>query len=574
MKVNGQTYRTIWLKPGDDFVVQVIDQTLLPHRFEIVELTRVEDMRRAISNMTVRGAGLIGASAAYGMYLAALEAPNTGFESFLRTAAAALKATRPTATNLGWAVDRMLSALAKSDTAAQKRILARHEAQAIADEDEAHCRRIGAHGKALIERIALRKGGQPVNILTHCNAGWLAFVDVGSATAPLYAAHDAGIALHVWVDETRPRNQGASLTAWELGQHGVPHTLIADNAGGHLMQHGMVDMVITGADRVTRCGDVANKIGTYLKALAAYDNHIPMVVALPSSTFDFSLREGVFGIPIEERDAAEVRYISGRNAQGAVESVLLCPPSTAARNWGFDVTPARLISKLICERGVCDASEASILSLFPEQRSSLAPTDDGYIKYTSHRRDGVVPLSAALGELNQARTRLFDLGLVGVYPNGVGYGNVSIRAMGDQFVITASATGEARELTAEQFSLVEAFSLETNQVHCVGALHASSESMTHGALYGARPEVHCVMHIHSRLLFDALQTSGAAATAADIAYGTPAMAQAIVQITLAPTALPALLVMAGHDEGVVAYGTDIGSVLHLIETSLRKEMGS
>jgi methylthioribose-1-phosphate isomerase len=220
----------------------------------------------------------------------------------------------------------------------------------------------------LIQALTQRKPGQAINILTHCNAGWLAFVDVGSATAPIYAAHEAGIPLHIWVDETRPRNQGASLTAWELSQHGIPHTLIADNAGGHLMQHGMVDMVITGADRVTRNGDAANKIGTYLKALAAHDNGIPMYVALPSSTFDFSLRDGVANIPIEERDASEVRYMAGQTAKGHIESVRICPPSTPARNWGFDVTPARLITQLICERGTCAANEASILSLFPEQR--------------------------------------------------------------------------------------------------------------------------------------------------------------------------------------------------------------
>jgi methylthioribose-1-phosphate isomerase len=220
----------------------------------------------------------------------------------------------------------------------------------------------------LISDIALRKPGQAVNILTHCNAGWLAFVDVGSATAPIYAAHDAGIPVHVWVDETRPRNQGASLTAWELGQHGVPHTLIADNAGGHLMQHGLVDMVITGADRVTRNGDVANKIGTYLKALAAHDSQIPMYVALPSSTFDFGLRDGVNNIPIEERDGAELRYVTGATEHGAIASVRICPQATPARNWGFDVTPARLITQLICERGICDATETGILSLFPERR--------------------------------------------------------------------------------------------------------------------------------------------------------------------------------------------------------------
>jgi len=367
MKVNGQDYRTIWLKPDDDRVVQVIDQTALPHGFAVLDLHTVEDARHAIAAMTVRGAGLIGACAAFGMYLAALEAPDSEFFDYLNSAGDTLKGTRPTAANLAWAVERMLGTMAHAPTATQARALAKREALAIADQDVEHCRRIGMHGLAMIGDIAQRKPGQTVNILTHCNAGWLAFVDIGSATAPIYAAHQAGIAVHVWVDETRPRNQGASLTAWELGQHGIAHTLIADNAGGHLMQHGLVDLVITGADRVTRCGDVANKIGTYLKALAARDNGIPMIVALPSSTFDFTLRDGVAQIPIEERDAAEVQYVSGLNTEGRVESVRICPAPTPARNWGFDVTPARLISKLICERGMCDANEASILSLFPEQ---------------------------------------------------------------------------------------------------------------------------------------------------------------------------------------------------------------
>jgi methylthioribose-1-phosphate isomerase len=366
MMVDGQHYRTIWLKPGEVCVVQVIDQTRLPHAFEILDLTNVTEACLAIRNMTVRGAGLIGACAAFGMYLAALEATDTNFASFMEQAGVRLKATRPTAANLAWAVDRMLRVMGTAPSSDAARKIARAEAQAIADEDVDHCRRIGAHGLALIEGIAQSKPGQPVNILTHCNAGWLAFVDIGSATAPIYAAHDAGIPIHVWVDETRPRNQGASLTAWELGQHGVPHTLIADNAGGHLMQHGMVDLVLTGADRVTRNGDAANKIGTYLKALAAHDNRVPMVIALPSSTFDFEMRDGVANIPIEERGSEEVRWMNGRTEAGALESVRICPQTTPARNWGFDVTPARLISKLICERGVCDANEGAILALFPE----------------------------------------------------------------------------------------------------------------------------------------------------------------------------------------------------------------
>ncbi|GHV91909.1 methylthioribose-1-phosphate isomerase [Spirochaetia bacterium] len=376
MNVNGRHYRTIWLKETDNTVVQIINQLALPHSFDIIDLRTVEDVRRAIKDMYVRGAGLIGATAAYGMYLAVLEAGEGSFTADLLRSAEILKNTRPTASNLAWAVDRMLVTLTDSADLppAKKCEDARIEAQAIADEDADSCRRIGIHGVEIIKAIAARKKGETVNILTHCNAGWLAFVDYGSALSPVYAAHDAGLKVHVWVDETRPRNQGASLTAWELGQHGVPHDLIPDNAGGHLMQHGMVDMVITGADRVTRCGDAANKIGTYLKAAAAKENGVPFYVALPSSTFDFNMRDGLKEIPIEERDASEVRFVSGKTKSGALKTVQICPDSTSARNWGFDVTPARYITGLISERGICEASEQGILGLYPEQAAGQGCT--------------------------------------------------------------------------------------------------------------------------------------------------------------------------------------------------------
>ncbi len=366
MKIDGKHYRTIWVSEANRETVCIIDQQCLPHDFHIMELKTVEDFCVAISEMYVRGAGLIGATAGFGMYIAALRAPKGKFDEALHKAGEALKATRPTAANLAWAVTRQLRAIAQADSVEAKIETAFNTAQEIADEDADFCRRIGEYGLPLIEEISRRKNGEPVNILTHCNAGWLAFVDYGSATAPIYAAHAAGIPVHVWVDETRPRNQGAALTAWEFAHHGVPHHLIVDNAGGHLMQHGMVDLVITGTDRVTRNGDVANKIGTYLKALAAHDNNIPFYVALPSSTFDFSLTDGVRNIPIEERNADEVRYVNGTDGKRA----LICPEETPARNWGFDVTPARLVTKLICERGVCDASEEGILSLFPEERQN------------------------------------------------------------------------------------------------------------------------------------------------------------------------------------------------------------
>jgi methylthioribose-1-phosphate isomerase len=377
MNVNGKSYRSIWIHANDPAAVQVIDQRQLPHAFAVLDLRTVEDVRRAILDMTVRGAGLIGATAAYGMYIAARTSPEDGVRAFIETAAKAFLGTRPTAANLAWAVNRQLAAIRLCSTRDAMIAAARATATAIADEDAASCRRIGEHGRALIADCARGKGGEPVHILTHCNAGWLAFVDYGSALAPIYAAHDAGVAVHVWVDETRPRNQGASLTAWELGQHGVPHDLITDNAGGHLMQHGLVDLVITGADRVCRTGDAANKIGTYLKAVAARDNRIPFYVALPSSTFDFDREDGVRTIPIEERSPDEVRFVTGKTADGRIQSVQICPDSTPARNWGFDVTPARLITRFICERGVCEASEAGLLSLFPEMKTSRFGTTGG-----------------------------------------------------------------------------------------------------------------------------------------------------------------------------------------------------
>ncbi len=372
MKVQDKHYRTIWLKEDDPNVVQIIDQRHLPHKFIIEDLTTVDEVARSIEDMHVRGAGLIGATAGYGMYIAALKAPKESVEGFMKSMVAdgeTLKATRPTAVNLEWAVNRQLEALQAAEESVEARIRVCQEmAKTIADEDADFCRRIGEHGSAIIEEISQRKSGDVVNILTHCNAGWLAFVDYGTATAPIYAAFEKGIKVHVWVDETRPRNQGASLTAWELGQHGIPHTVIVDNVGGHLMQHGMVDMVITGTDRTTYTGDVANKIGTYLKALAAKDNGVPFYVGLPSSTFDWEIRDGVKEIPIEQRDATEVKYIPGL-VDGEVKEVLLTPEDSPAGNYAFDVTPSRLVTGLITERGICEASEEGVLGLYPEKKS-------------------------------------------------------------------------------------------------------------------------------------------------------------------------------------------------------------
>jgi methylthioribose-1-phosphate isomerase len=358
VNVRGQHFRTIWPNEADPRVIQLIDQRFLPHRFVIEEVRTVHEMASAIREMHVRGAGLIGAAAGYGMYLATIE-------SDIVAAAEKLRATRPTAINLAWAIERQLKAIAGQDDVEAKRRVAFRTANQIADEDAEYCRRIGQHGVELIRRLSEQKGGEPVNILTHCNAGWLAFVDHGSATAPIYAAHDLGIPVHVWVDETRPRSQGSKLTAWELGEHGVPHTVIADNAGGHLMQHGKVDAVIVGTDRTTYTGDVANKIGTYLKALAAKDNGIPFYVALPSSSFDWNIRDGLKEIPIEERGSEEVNYADGWHEGRQVE-VRVSPENSPAANFGFDVTPRQLVTGLITERGICQANEQSILQLFPE----------------------------------------------------------------------------------------------------------------------------------------------------------------------------------------------------------------
>ena len=376
MKVGGKHFRTIWLKPGDERIVQLIDQRFLPHRFVIEEVRTVEQMATAIREMHVRGAGLIGASAGYGMYLAAIEAAaRAAFDEHMARAAEQLKATRPTAVNLFWAIERQLRSIAAGKTAEDKVALALRTANSIAEDDVEHCRMIGQHGLALIQQIAKKKEGKfatanpsrggPVNVLTHCNAGWLAFVDYGSATAPIYAAHDSGLPLHVWVAETRPRNQGSKLTAWELGQHGVPHSLIADSAAGHLMQRGEVDLVIVGTDRTTYTGDVANKIGTYLKALAAKANNVPFYVALPSASIDWEMRDGLKEIPIEERGAEEIRYAAGWFDGQQVE-VRIAPEESPTANYGFDVTPRHLVTGLITERGVCEANEKSIFSLFPE----------------------------------------------------------------------------------------------------------------------------------------------------------------------------------------------------------------
>ena len=362
MNIDGKPYRSIWLA-ADGGAVDIIDQTLLPHEFAVRRLETLEDAAEAITTMRVRGAPLIGATAAYGMALAMAEDPCDGS---LQRALDRLAATRPTAVNLRWALGRSESLL-RSRSPAERAAAAFDMAAAVCDEDVETNRRIGEHGLALLRELWSRCEGEVLHLLTHCNAGWLATVDWGTALAPIYRAHDEGIPVHVWVDETRPRNQGASLTAWELSAHGVPHDLVVDNTGGHLMQHGLVDACIVGTDRTTAAGDVCNKIGTYLKALAAQDNGVPFYVALPGPTIDWSIEDGLADIPIEERNADEVTRVWGRLDSGETGSVRITPDGVSARNYAFDVTPSRLVTALVTERGVCAASRDGLRSLYPHR---------------------------------------------------------------------------------------------------------------------------------------------------------------------------------------------------------------
>ena len=361
MKVDGQSRRTIWTTAGGG--VEIIDQVALPHRFEILALRDVESAARAIRDMHVRGAPLIGVTAAYGVALAMRADPS---DASLADACERLRATRPTAVNLAWALDEMRRTLAPLAAAARTEAAYARAAE-IAQADVDMCRAMAEHGLDLLRKLAAERDGQPINVLTHCNAGWLATVDWGTATAPIYAAHEAGLDVHVFVDETRPRNQGASLTAWELGRHGVAHTVVVDNVGGHLMQHGKVDCVIVGTDRTTATGDVCNKIGTYLKALAAKANGIPFYVAAPSPSIDFTIDDGVAGIPIEERGAEEVTHMTGMTDAGEVARVRLVPEGSAVLNYAFDVTPASLVTGLITERGVIPATREALAATFPER---------------------------------------------------------------------------------------------------------------------------------------------------------------------------------------------------------------
>jgi len=370
MNIHGVPCRSLRVKEGDPRTIQIIDQRYLPHKFVIEEIRTLNEVTSAIQEMHLRGAPLIGVAAAFGMYLALLDAPSDqSLEKIMEDASSRLKVTRPTAVNLQWAIERQLKVVRRMRSKEEGVQLLFEEAQKMAEEDVESCQRIGEHGLRLIEAIRAKKGRGVVHILTHCNAGWLACIDWGTATSPMYQAFDKGIDLHVWVNETRPRNQGASLTAWELGQHGVSHTVIVDNASGYLMQRRRIDLAIVGSDRTTATGDVANKIGTYLMALAAHDNGVPFYVALPSTSIDWGKREGISEILIEERSPDEVTHIQGL-CDGEIKKVLLTPKETQVANYAFDVTPRRLVTALITERGICPATEEGLLQLFPEKRMS------------------------------------------------------------------------------------------------------------------------------------------------------------------------------------------------------------
>jgi len=368
MRVNGNNYHTIWVHPGNKQIIQVIDQRKLPFEFQVVDLKNPADTFEAIKNMTVRGAPLIGVTGAYGIYLGLLNTDAENWRAGLTSSAEYLKSARPTAVNLAVLIDELVDLLAHCHSHEMACATAFDEANRMKSREINWSEAIGEYGCDLIEAISKKKNGQPVNILTHCNAGWLACIDWGTATAPIYKAFHKQIPVHVWVDETRPRNQGARLTAWELSHEGVPHTVIPDNAGGHLMQHGLVDLCIVGSDRTTSTGDVANKIGTYLKALAAFDNGIPFYVALPSSSFDFTMKDGIREIPIEQRDGEEVTHMEGVLENGETGKIRIISEMSPVANYGFDVTPAKYVTGLITERGICKANEEDILNLFPEKK--------------------------------------------------------------------------------------------------------------------------------------------------------------------------------------------------------------
>jgi len=558
--------RPIWLHPREENVICILDQRALPHEVTVAELRTVDDVFHAIRDMLVRGAPLIGVTAAYGMVLAAAEAARQeSFDAALSASAARIASARPTAVNLKWAVEEQMKTIAAAETVQDKVEAARKKAAKITEDDVEMCRRIGEYGLTVIREI-YEKIQRPVNILTHCNAGWLACVEWGTATAPIYLAHRAGIPVHVWVDETRPRNQGASLTAWELGEGGVPYTLITDNAGGLLMRLGKVDMAIVGTDRTTRTGDVANKIGTYLKALAAKANNVPFYAAVPSPSIDWHLSSGM-DIPIEERDAEEVKYVSGLCEEG-IRRVLIAPEGARVSNFGFDVTPAELVTGLITERGIAQANETSLLGLFPEKKSP-AMRDEGVIKFDCCWRPAPALSKEELAGLIEYRSRLHGKGLIGVYPDGIGFGNLSERGKNsDGFIISGTQTGHLSQADENHFALVTACDIERNLVECEGPIKASSESLTHAMIYEIFPEAKAVIHVHHPVSWERLQ--GRVPTSRrEVPYGTPEMAEEVRRLARSGNlGREKLLVMAGHEEGILSFGADLKEA----ETVLMKHL--
>lgn len=593
MKIDGTPYRAIW-RCDDGWRVAVIDQTRLPFRFEVATLTSLDEAAHAIRAMIVRGAPLIGATAAYGLALAMRADPS---DAHLAAAYAQLLATRPTAVNLAWALDELRAVLAPLP-AGERALAAYAHAAQLCDADVACNRAIGEHGLGLLQKLWRARGERGrLQLLTHCNAGWLATVDWGTALAPIYLAHDAGLPVHVWVDETRPRNQGASLTAWELAQHGVPHTVIADNAGGHLMQHGEVDAVIVGTDRTTATGDVCNKIGTYLKALAAHANGVPFYVAAPSSSIDWRLRDGVREIPIEERSAREQTHVTGRSASGELVEVQLTPDGSAAKNFAFDVTPARYVTAILTERGVAAATAKSLAALFPERaataeaarRAEAADSSAEVIDLRTHPPADRAPTerSATTNATPPAeRADLGDLALRralietcrAVRAQGLTFGtsgNVSVRRDATSFLVTPTGA-DYDALAPEDLPLVqlegEGVAGEPRWSPRSGGKRPSSEWRFHRDLLRARGEVGAIVHTHSTYA-TALACRGegipafhymvAVAGGIDIrcapyfTYGTQELSDA----ALAALAGRRACLLANH--GVIALGADLPAALKL-----------
>ncbi len=584
MNVDGTHYTSIWLEQGNPRIVHVIDQRFLPHDFVVENITSLDEMAVAIKEMHVRGAPLIGAAAAFGIYLASFECSDAElsedpsvFDAHIKKAADVLRSTRPTAIDLSRAVSLQLAAMRDVIGIENKRNALLANALALVEDSTEMCRKIGEHGLKIIEDLSRKKKGDVVNILTHCNAGWLGCIDYGTATSPIYAAFDIGIKVHVWVDETRPRNQGAKLTAWELGKHGVPYTVIADNTGGHLMQHGMVDMVIVGTDRTTRNGDVANKIGTYLKALAAKDNNVPFYVALPSSTIDWTIRDGLKEIPIEERGEDEVVYMDGFCEDSKmIKRVLVSPAASRAANYGFDVTPARLVTGLITERGICRAAEEDLLRLFPE-KDDIANINikhkpkESYTKFNCDWINDKPIAEKLLVDIDKSRDLLYSAGLIGAYTDGpdkgIGFGNISKRIVGtDNFIITGTATGNFPILKPEHYTSVVEFDIDKNSLTCRGPVQASSESLTHAAVYLSDKSITSVVHVHNHQLWAKLKDK-MPTTSPDAEYGTPEIANEIIRLfreQKTELMKHKIIVMAGHEDGIISFGTTVEESTQII----------